>query len=254
MTWQHPERLRDISFNSAKSMNDFKEYVEYVNAIMFDGAEIIEEKLNHPDFLNRCSSDYYCDQHWGNALSVACEFRSEELMEVLLRLGADPNLEIDGYTPFESAIMGHGAYWIYNFEEIESCIQLLLKYGAKRELHNTCIENHGTEDDSQLLQLSTKEAGPYLNEFITDMALMQIEQGKNLVGSPWISEHMVAYILNKGINMDIFSEPGVNGNVKQEALNCGARREMKIIYVQRMLNVIIYEDIMDLVGKYIAYE
>jgi hypothetical protein len=66
-------------------------------------------------------------------LNSACEYRNFELIEYLLKKGADPNIkDIINYTPFQSLISGHSSIDIgEHANEIKNIIDFLLKYDAK---------------------------------------------------------------------------------------------------------------------------
>lgn len=69
-------------------------------------------------------------------LGCACEFRVPELVELLLELGADPNLKDNaGRSPLDNAVIGHsGRDLSGNFTELYAIITSLLAHGARSEL------------------------------------------------------------------------------------------------------------------------
>jgi hypothetical protein len=113
--------------------------------------------------LDEPSHAYHCDSYFSNALQMACEWRRLDWMEMLLEAKADVNLVTgDEFSPLDSAILGHGAYWIYNYQDIQDCITLLDKYGpVKREICERTAEI--------LSEMLAPEAGPWLNEYFKDI-------------------------------------------------------------------------------------
>jgi len=116
---KYPDAVYDI----------FGEYMQ----VGFDNPVTLEDVRyfqRHGVDLDAPSHAYQCDSYYSNALQMACEWRRQDWMEMLLEGKADVNLVTgDEFSPLDSVILGHGAYWIYNYQDILDCIMLLEKYG-----------------------------------------------------------------------------------------------------------------------------
>lgn len=115
--------------------------------------------------LNICSTVYPSDSGESTPLGSACEFRMIKLMEILIKLGANVNLQDSKeFTPLDSAILGHRAGDLCDYDTIKECIDLLVKYNVKNELLDyikdeflDCIKNEN----------KTSPIIKFLDEFVT---------------------------------------------------------------------------------------
>lgn len=115
--------------------------------LSFNGSRLTEEDIvyfmNKEIELNVPSKAYHSEFESTTLLVFACEHRHIELAEHLLKLGADVNQrDPNNISPFESGLMGHGASCIYDSEQVESLVKLLMKYGMKKEIKGNVLEDY----------------------------------------------------------------------------------------------------------------
>jgi hypothetical protein len=92
--------------------------------------------------INLHSNVYPSELGGTTPLCSACEFRNINLVQYLLEKGADPNLEDNyGFTPLESAIVGHQPEDVQHTEECEKIVRLLIDHGAQKTLREIISKN-----------------------------------------------------------------------------------------------------------------
>lgn len=129
-----------------------EKYPQHIQSIFgallnFNGSRMTEEDIlyfmSKGINLNDSSKAYSSEFESTTLLVFACEHRHIHLVEHLLKLGADVNQrDPNDISPFESVLMGHGANCIYDSEQVESLVKLLLKYGMKKEIKGNVFEDY----------------------------------------------------------------------------------------------------------------
>ena len=110
-----------------------------IYSIKKDDADKLLRKLKIEENIDKINLNVNCDSHFGTLLTGSCEFRSDEIILMLLEAGADPN-KIDGikYYPVRSYIDGHNPYYqcADRFKEVEAGLKVLYSFGAKMNIEN----------------------------------------------------------------------------------------------------------------------
>ena len=86
--------------------------------------------------LNELRSEYPSDSDKKRTpLHSACEFRLSNLIEPLLKLGADVNLlDLDQLSPLDHLLSGHGALDPEDYQQVEEGVKLLEAANVKKEI------------------------------------------------------------------------------------------------------------------------
>lgn len=93
--------------------------------------------------INTPSEVYPSEFDSTTVLVFACEHRYLDLVRHLLKLGANVNeRDPNNISPLESGLMGHGLNYIYNFEETESLVKILMEYNVEKEIKKTLFEDY----------------------------------------------------------------------------------------------------------------
>ena len=108
--------------------------------IRYSGGELAQSDvqyfINCGLNLNELRSEYPSDSKAKRApLHAACEFRLDNLIAPLLKLGADVNLlDAEQLSPLDHLLAGHGALDSENYEHVEQCALLLESAQVKKEV------------------------------------------------------------------------------------------------------------------------
>lgn len=170
---QYPDHVYDI----------FAEYLslDFQNPVTLQDIQYFQK---HGVDLNRKSrAFYYSDNSEPSAFEMACEWRRLDLMKLMLQAGADVNLINDNdMAPLDSVVLGHYGPPVYkyqlhpcdycgdckvpctgteNYSAVQECLALLVTYGVKRQV--------GLPLDEIVETLQRPEAGPWLNEYFTNI-------------------------------------------------------------------------------------
>lgn len=109
--------------------------------------------------INAINNNYWTDSKNDNALSYAAEYRRIEDMKVLLKNGADPNIELLETDILTSFMMGHNPYYTdidseQDFDVLFQGIELLVDYGVivTQDIIDLVEENYSGEWKPQVIE------------------------------------------------------------------------------------------------------
>jgi ankyrin repeat protein len=113
--------------------------------------------------LNKVSDVFPCEYGETTALIYACEHRFENLIQYLIKYGADVNLRDSYMCPLESMFKGHNPYSLENITETEYCAKILLENGASMQ-HKSI-----SDDEFDYIYKYYMENSEYLNKVISEI-------------------------------------------------------------------------------------
>lgn len=92
--------------------------------------------------LNVSSNAYSTEFPSTTPLVYACEYRYYDTIQLLIKLGANVNhRDANGISPLESLLIGHGADDMYDCENLEPLVDLLLENKVEKMIRKEVFEN-----------------------------------------------------------------------------------------------------------------